>query len=105
MASALESQCTLLIHQESVQDDPDQLRTALESGDLEGKMEALKRVISLQLNGEHLPGMLMMVIRYILPHENTHLRKLGLYYLEVVDKHGADGKMLRAVGSVHPPKS
>lgn len=94
MGSALESQCTLLIHQETVQDDTDQLRKSLESGDLESKMESLKRVISLQLNGEPLPGMLMMVIRYILPHENTHLRKLGLYYLEIVDKHGPDGKML-----------
>ncbi len=94
MTSALESQCTLLIHQEAVQDDTDQLKKNLESGNLDSKMEALKRVIALQLNGEHLPGMLMMVIRYILPHENTHLRKLGLYYLEIVDKHGPDGKML-----------
>lgn len=94
MTSALESQCTLLIHQDAVQDDTDQLKKNLEEGDLDMKMEALKRVIALQLNGEQLPGMLMMVIRYILPHENTHLRKLGLYYLEIVDKHGPDGKML-----------
>lgn len=77
-----------------MQDDTDQLRKNVEEGDLGAKMESLKRIISLQLNGEQLPGMLMMVIRYILPHENTHLRKLGLYYLEIVDKHGADGKML-----------
>lgn len=94
MTSALERQCTLLIHQDAVPDDVEELKKHLESGDLESKTEALKRVISMQLSGESLPGMLMMVIRYILPHEDTHLRKLGLYYLEIVDKHGPDGKML-----------
>lgn len=94
MTSALERQCTLLIHQDAVPDDADELKKQLEGGDLEGKAEALKRAISMQLSGEPLPGMLMMVIRYILPHEDTHLRKLGLYYLEIVDKHGPDGKML-----------
>eukprot|EP00177_Eucheuma_denticulatum_P003100 GFKZ01005588.1.p1 GENE.GFKZ01005588.1~~GFKZ01005588.1.p1 ORF type:complete len:958 (+),score=152.99 GFKZ01005588.1:167-3040(+) len=94
MTSALERQCTLLIHQDVAPDDVDELKNQLESGDLEAKADALKRAISMQLSGEPLPGMLMMVIRYILPHEDTHLRKLGLYYLEIVDKHGPDGKML-----------
>lgn len=94
MTSALERQCTLLIHQDVVSDDIEDLKTNLESGTLDAKVEALKRAISLQLTGEPLPGMLMMVIRYILPHEDTHLRKLGLYFLEIVDKHGPDGKML-----------
>lgn len=94
MTSALERQCTLLIHQDAVPDDAEELKSHLESGDLDSKAEALKRAISMQLSGEPLPGMLMMVIRYVLPHEDTHLRKLGLYYLEIVDKHGPDGKML-----------
>lgn len=94
MTSALERQCTLLIHQDAVQVDSDDLKKKLESGVLEDKLDALKRAITLQLNGEPLPGMLMMVIRYVLPHDDTHLRKLGLYYLEIVDKHGPDGKML-----------
>ncbi|CDF34449.1 unnamed protein product [Chondrus crispus] len=94
MTSALERQCTLLIHQDIAPEDADELKKHLESGDLESKAEALKRAISMQLSGEPVPGMLMMVIRYILPHEDTHLRKLGLYYLEIVDKHGPDGKML-----------
>lgn len=94
MTSALERQCTLLIHQDVTPDATQDLNTKLESGDLESKADALKRAIALQLSGEQLPGMLMMVIRYILPHEDTHLRKLGLYYLEIVDKHDANGKML-----------
>lgn len=94
MTSALERQCTLLIRQDGVSEDTDDLKKKLESGNLEAKAGALKRAISLQLSGEALPGLLMMVIRYVLPHEDTHLRKLGLYYLEIVDKHGPDGKML-----------
>lgn len=94
MTSALERQCTLLIHQDVAPDDVDELKNHLESGDVEEKTQALKRAISMQLSGEPLPGMLMMVIRYVLPHEDTLLRKLGLYYLEIVDKHGPDGKML-----------
>lgn len=94
MTSALERQCTLLIRQDVASDDVDDLKKSIESGDLEHKAEALKRVITMHLGGEAMPGLLMMVIRYILPHEDTHLRKLGLYYLEIVDKHDADGKML-----------
>lgn len=94
MTSALERQCTLLIRQDVASEDAEDMKKQLESGDLEGKAEALKRAISMHLGGEPLPGLLMMVIRYILPHEDTHLRKLGLYYLEIVDKHGPDGKML-----------
>lgn len=94
MASALERQCTLLIHQDTTQDDTDELKTKLESPEVEVKTDALKRLIVCHLNGDPIPGMLMMVIRYILPHEDTHLRKLGLLFLEVVDKHGPDGKLL-----------
>lgn len=94
MTSALERQCTLLIRQDAVSEDNDDLKKKIESGKLDAKVDALKRAISLHLSGEPLPGLLMMVIRYILPHEDTHLRKLGLYYLEIVDKHGPDGKML-----------
>lgn len=94
MASALERQCTLLIHQDTTQDDTEDLKAKLESPDVDVRSDALKRLIVCHLNGDPIPGMLMMVIRYILPHEDTHLRKLGLLFLEVVDKHGPDGKLL-----------
>jgi coatomer subunit beta len=94
MASALERQCTLLIHQDTTQDDTEDLKSKLESPDVDIRSDALKRLIVCHLNGDPIPGMLMMVIRYILPHEDTHLRKLGLLFLEVVDKHGPDGKLL-----------
>ncbi|OSX69861.1 hypothetical protein BU14_1056s0001 [Porphyra umbilicalis] len=93
MSSALERQCSLLINSNAGSGEVAELRTGLESSDVEAKLTALKRVIHLQLTGEPLPGMLMTVIRYVLPHENTHLRKMGLYFLEIVDARGDDGAM------------
>ncbi|KAI0558381.1 Coatomer beta subunit (COPB1) [Gracilaria domingensis] len=94
MTTALERQCTLLLQAGIQADDLSTLRQELETGDAEAKQEALKRAIYMHLSGEPLPGMLMLVIRFVLPHEDTLLRKLGLYYLEICDKHDSDGKML-----------
>lgn len=93
MASALERQCSLLINSNAGSGEVAELRKGLESSNVETKLTSLKRVIHLQLTGEPLPGMLMTVIRYVLPHENTHLRKMGLYFLEIVDARGDDGAM------------
>lgn len=38
-----------------------------EKGDLKIKTEALKKVLFMILNGEKLPGLLMTIIRFILP--------------------------------------
>lgn len=54
----------------------------------------MKKLISLHLNGEAQPQLLMTVIRFAMPERNHTLKKLCLLYLEVVDKTGADGKLL-----------
>lgn len=94
MTTALERQCTLLLQPGMQGDDLTSLKQQLETGSAEEKQEALKHAIFMHLSGEPVPGMLMLVIRFVLPHEDTHLRKLGLYYLEIADKHDSDGKML-----------
>ena len=38
-----------------------------EKGDLKTKTEALKKVVFMILSGEKLPGLLMTVIRFVLP--------------------------------------
>ncbi|KAA8499866.1 Coatomer subunit beta-1 [Porphyridium purpureum] len=109
-ASALEKQCTLLINVDVASVlgskggdksavatggvDLQELRKALESQDMATKMDGLKKILLLHLNGEKMDSMLMSVIRYVLPHEDAHMRKLGLYFLETVDKKGPDGNML-----------
>ena len=74
------------------------LKQGLESTDVLDKIITLRTLILMHLKGE-IPaqqqgGLLMAVIRFILPHEDNQLRKLCLIFLEVVDKTDASGKML-----------
>lgn len=46
------------------------------------------------LNGEKLPGLLMTIIRFVLPLQNHTIKKLLLIYWEIVPKVSGDGKLL-----------
>lgn len=59
------------------------------------KIDTMKRVIQLVLNGERLPGVLMTIIRFVLPLQNHTLKKLLLIYWEIVPKTSAQGKLLQ----------
>lgn len=54
-----------------------QLRTDLEKGDTKVKIAALKKTIQLILNGEKLPNLLMVIIRFVLPSQVVR-RKGGI---------------------------
>lgn len=47
------------------------------------------------LNGERLPGLLMTIIRFVLPLQNHTIKKLLLIYWEIVPKVSSDGKLLQ----------
>lgn len=47
------------------------------------------------LNGERMPGLLMTIIRFVLPLQNHTIKKLLLIYWEIVPKVSADGKLLQ----------
>jgi coatomer subunit beta len=66
-----------------------------EKGEIGLKIETLKKVIQLLLNGERLPGLLMTIIRFVLPLQNHTIKKLLLIYWEIVPKVSADGKLLQ----------
>jgi coatomer subunit beta len=66
----------------------------IENGDTRTKIEALKRVITMILNGEKIQNLLMTVIRFVMPSQDHMIKKLLLIFWEVVPKYGADGKML-----------
>merc|ERR1719163_461028 len=57
-------------------------------------IEAVKQAILLMLNGEPLPQLLMPVIQYCIHTENHELKKLLMYYWEVVQKYDARGELL-----------
>lgn len=93
--SAMERNCTLLMHYDkATPPNEEELRELLESKDPSKKVEAMKTLISLQLNGESMPKMLMVVIRFVVPCDDHKLKKLLLMYWEVIDKTGPDGKLL-----------
>lgn len=91
----MERNCTLLLHYDkATPPNEEEIRELLESKEPEKKVEAMKTLISLQLNGESMPKMLMVVIRFVVPCDDHKLKKLLLIYWEVIDKCGPDGKLL-----------
>jgi len=72
-----------------------QLKQDLEQGDVRTKIEALKKVIQLILNGEKVPSLLMIIIRFVMPSQDHTIKKLLLVFWEVVPKYTNDGKLLQ----------
>ncbi|CAG9766800.1 unnamed protein product [Ceutorhynchus assimilis] len=72
------------------------LKSDLEKGDTDQKIEALKKTIRMILAGERLPpGFLMIIIRYVLPLQDHTAKKLLLIFWEIVPKTTPDGKLLQ----------
>jgi len=85
---------TLISTPDSDYPSQDQLRKELEIGDLKAKAEALKKVIYIILNGEKIPGILMAVVKFVLPLQDHNLKKLLLIFWEIIPKTSGDGKLL-----------
>ena len=69
-------------------------RACTEHGDNRLKATALKKVIQLVLSGERLPGLLMVIIRFVLPCNDHQIKKLLLLVWEIWPKTSPDGKLL-----------
>uniref|UniRef100_A0A1L8DVW3 Coatomer subunit beta n=1 Tax=Nyssomyia neivai TaxID=330878 RepID=A0A1L8DVW3_9DIPT len=94
--SLAEGPCyTIINSQDSDPYNEMQLKQDLEKGDTVVKIETLKKVIQLLLNGERLPGLLMTIMRFVLPLQNHTIKKLLLIYWEIVPKTSPDGKLLQ----------
>ncbi|KAG5341158.1 COPB protein, partial [Acromyrmex charruanus] len=72
-----------------------QLKQDLEKGSVQTKIDALKKTIHMILSGERLPGLLMTIIRFVLPLQNHTIKKLLLIFWEIVPKTSGDGKLLQ----------
>ena len=66
-----------------------------EKGDPRVKTEALKKVIQQILNGEKMPSLLMVIIKFLMPLDDHTIKKLLLIFWEIVPKTGKDGKLLQ----------
>ena len=84
-----------LVHIDNASDQPtlQELKTQLEKGNDDTKVETMKRVLTLMLNGDPMPQLLMHIIRFVMPSKSKALKKLLYLYYEICPKHDANGKL------------
>ncbi|KAI0182306.1 adaptin N terminal region-domain-containing protein [Xylaria flabelliformis] len=94
MATFLEHAYSL-VHQDNAADVPSmsELRTQLEKGTDETKVDTMKRILTIMLNGDPMPQLLMHIIRFVMPSKSKHLKKLLYFYYEICPKLDASGKL------------
>ncbi|KUJ07994.1 Coatomer, beta subunit [Mollisia scopiformis] len=94
MASFLESSYSL-VHQDNAADVPtmSDLRNQLEKGTDESKVETMKRILTVMLNGDPMPQLLMHIIRFVMPSKHKALKKLLYFYYEICPKLDSSGKL------------
>ena len=93
---ASEANCTVLLPPD-ISGEPrleEDIMASLESQKVSEKIGALKEAISLMLQGEHLPRVLMCVIRFCITQEDHFLKKMLMIYWEIVPKYDGEGKLL-----------
>jgi coatomer subunit beta len=87
--------CYTVVQPDPTQDQPSiqELRTALEKGSDSLKITTLKRILRMMASGDSCEGLLMHVIRFVLPSKNKNLKKLLHFYWELCPKTNEDGKL------------
>lgn len=81
MANAVERSCSLLIFSDKP-GSASEIKEALEGSDTVAKHQAMKRAVTMLLNGEQLPPQIFItIVRYVLPSEDHTVQKLLLLYL------------------------
>lgn len=53
----------------------------------------MKVILTMMLNGDPLPQLLMHIIRFVMPSKDKALKKLLYFYYEICPKHDAAGKL------------
>ncbi|RYP47307.1 hypothetical protein DL768_006609 [Monosporascus sp. mg162] len=94
MATFLENAYSL-VHQDNTADVPSlsDLRLQLEKGTDESKVDTMKRILTIMLNGDPMPQLLMHIIRFVMPSKSKPLKKLLYFYYEICPKLDASGKL------------
>jgi coatomer subunit beta len=93
--SSVEKPCGLILHCDSTEIiNVQQVKALLEKGNDDEKIDGLKKVIYMLLNGENPSSLLVPIIRFVTPSKNHTIKKLLLIYWELLDKEGAGDTML-----------
>lgn len=95
LATTPDVNCFTLVDNSDGRDIPshNELKSALEHGKDDQKIEAMKHILLLMLNGDPCNGLLMHVIRFVMPSKSKPLKKLLLIYWEICPKTTAEGKL------------
>ncbi|TFL03311.1 adaptin N terminal region-domain-containing protein [Pterulicium gracile] len=93
MASTESSCHTIIFESASEMPSPQELRSSLEKGNDEVKLETLRKIIVSTINGNPLPTLLMPVIQFVMPSKHKPLKKLLHFYWEVCPKYDESGKL------------
>ncbi|KAJ3571546.1 hypothetical protein NP233_g3685 [Leucocoprinus birnbaumii] len=70
-----------------------ELRSGLEKGSDEVKIDTLRKIIISTINGNPQPTLMMPIIQYVMPSRNKQLKKLLHFYWEVCPKYDDNGKL------------
>ena len=84
-----------LVHVDNTADQPSQqeLKVQLEKGNDDTKLETMRRILTIMLNGDAMPNLLMHIIRFVMPSKSKPLKKLLYFYYEICPKLEANGKL------------
>ncbi|KAK9470053.1 adaptin N terminal region-domain-containing protein, partial [Dipodascopsis tothii] len=84
-----------LVHETSSADLPSlaDLKFQLEKGNDAIKVDAMRKILIIMLNGDPMPSLLMHVIRFVMPSKSKALKKLLHFYWEICPKLNPDGKL------------
>lgn len=94
MATFLENSYSL-VHQDNAADQPSlqDFKTQLEKGTDETKLGTMRQILTVMLNGDPMPQLLMHIIRFVMPSKSKPLKKLLYMYYEVCPKLDSNGKL------------
>ncbi|KAF7728208.1 coatomer subunit beta [Apophysomyces ossiformis] len=87
--------CYTLVHQDDATEQPSlqEFQKAFEKGSDETRIETMKKLLVIMLNGDPMEKLLLHVIRFVLPSKNKQLKKLLHFYWEICPKTRPDGKL------------
>ncbi|KDR85943.1 hypothetical protein GALMADRAFT_132560 [Galerina marginata CBS 339.88] len=94
MASSSDSSCYTVVFESSAEyPSASELRSGLEKGSDEVKIDTLRKIIVSTINGNPQPTLMMPIIQFVMPSRNKQLKKLLHFYWEVCPKYDENGKL------------
>ncbi|OCH95747.1 coatomer protein [Obba rivulosa] len=92
--ASVDAPCYTIVYEDSSESpSTSDLRSALQKGSDEVKLDTLRKIIVSTINGNPQPQLLMPIIQYVMPSKNKQLKKLLHFYWEVCPKYDDNGKL------------